>query len=229
MTKRYQKNLERVERGTQYPLTEAVNRLSQMEAAKFDETVDISICLGIDPTQADQNVRGTVNLPHGTGKSVRVAVFAKGEQAAEAKEAGADWVGEKDLAEKIEGGFLDFDKTVATPDMMGLVGKLGRILGPRGLMPNPKLGTVTKDVGKVIKELKAGMIEFRIDKTGIVHTVVGKKSFPPEKLQGNIKALLDAVVRAKPAAAKGHYLRSITISSTMGPGIRLDPSEFMKS
>lgn len=226
--KRIQKNLEKVERSRRYPLTEAVALLAQMEGAKFDETVDVSIRLGVDPTQADQNVRATVSLPHGTGKSVRVAVFAKGEKVAEAKEAGADWVGEKDLAEKIEKGFLDFDKTVATPDLMGLVGKLGRVLGPRGLMPNPKLGTVTMEVGKAVKALKAGQIEFRIDKSGIVHTVAGKKSFPAEKLQENVRALLEAVVRAKPAAAKGHYLRSVVLSTTMGPGIHLDPSEFMK-
>ncbi|MBI4124542.1 MAG: 50S ribosomal protein L1 [Deltaproteobacteria bacterium] len=226
--KRYQKNSEKIELGKRYTLSEAVTRLAQMEGAKFDETVDLSIRLGVDPTQADQNVRGTVPLPHGTGKNIRVAVFAKGEKAAEAKEAGADVVGEKDLAEKIEKGFLDFDKTVATPDLMGLVGKLGRVLGPRGLMPNPKLGTVTMEVGVAVKQLKAGMIEFRIDKNGIIHTLAGKKSFAPEKLQENIRALLEAVVRAKPAAAKGHYLRSITVSSTMGPGIGIDPGEFMK-
>lgn len=227
--KRYQKSLAKIERDKRYPLAEAVACLAQLDSAKFDETIDLSIRLGVDPKQADQNVRGTVSLPHGTGKSVRVAVFAKGEMAAEAKEAGADVVGGQDLVEKIEKGFLDFDATVATPDMMGLVGKLGRILGPRGLMPNPKLGTVTKDVGKTVKELKAGKIEFRIDKSGIVHTLVGKKSFAPEKLQDNIKALLDAVVQAKPSSAKGHYLRSITISPTMGPGIHLDPAEFMKT
>lgn len=226
--KRYKKNLEKVECNKCYPLAEAVACLSQMEPAKFDETIDCSIRLGVDPTQADQNVRGTVTLPHGTGKSVRIAVFAKGEKAAEAKEAGADWVGEKDLVEKIEQGFLDFDKTVATPDLMGLVGKLGRVLGPRGLMPNPKLGTVTMEVGKAVQALKRGQIEFRIDKNGIVHAAVGKKSFAPDQLQANIKALIDAIAKAKPASAKGHYLCSITVSSTMGPGLRLDPGEFMQ-
>lgn len=226
--KRFQKNSEKVDARKRYRLQEALACLSQMEPAKFDETVDLSIRLGVDPTQADQNVRGSVTLPHGTGKSVRVAVFAKGEKAHEAEEAGADVVGDKDLAEKIEGGFLNFDKTVATPDMMGVVGKLGKILGPRGLMPNPKLGTVTMEVGKTVKALKAGLVEFRLDKQGIVHTVAGKKSFPPEKLEGNIRTMMEAVVRAKPAAAKGSYLRSVSVSTTMGPGIKLDPSEFMK-
>lgn len=227
MPKRYQKNLAKVDLTKRYPLQEAVELLSQLEGAKFDETVDISIRLGVDPKQPDQNVRGTVALPHGTGQSVRVAVFAKGAKATEAKEAGADFVGDSDLIEKVEKGFLDFDQTVATPDMMGQVGKLGRVLGPRGLMPNPKLGTVTMEIAKVIKELKAGRIEFRIDKTGIVHVVGGKKSFVKEKLFDNIKTLVEAVVRAKPATAKGHYLRSITISSTMGPGIKIDTTEFV--
>lgn len=224
--KKYEKNLAKVDLTKLYRLQEAVELLSQLEGAKFDETIDISVRLGVDPKQPDQNVRGTVALPHGTGKSIRVAVFAKGDKAAEAKEAGADVVGDSDLIEKVEKGFLDFDQTVATPDLMGQVGKLGRVLGPRGLMPNPKLGTVTMDIAKAVKDLKGGRIEFRVDKTGIVHAIGGKKSFTKEKLLENIKTLIEAVVRAKPATAKGHYLRSISISSTMGPGIKVDASEF---
>lgn len=226
MKKRHQKNLEMVEETKHYPLEEALEFLLKQGSTKFDETVDIAVRLGVDPKQADQNVRGTVVLPNGTGKAVRVAVFAKGEKAKEAKEAGADDVGDMDLVEKVEKGFLDFEKTVATPDMMGAVGKLGRVLGPRGLMPNPKLGTVTMDVAKAVKELKAGKIEFRIEKAGIVHSVVGKKSFSKAKLKENVVALMDAVVKAKPQTSKGNYLLSVTISSTMGPGIKLDAAEF---
>lgn len=225
--KRYQKNLEKIDRNKLYPLSEAVALLLQMEPAKFDETVDIAIRLGVDPKQPEQNVRGTVRLPHGTGKSVRVAAFAKGEKAAEAKAAGADWVGDQDLVAKVEKGFFDFEQAVATPDMMGMVGKLGRVLGPRGLMPNPKLGTVTMEIGKAVQELKAGRIEFRLDKGGVIHTAVGKRSFAAEKLQANVEALLDTVWRAKPASAKGNYLRSVTVSTTMGPGIRLDVAPFL--
>lgn len=228
MTKRYQNNLAKVDQAKNYGLIEAVELLSQLTGAKFDETVDVAIRLGVDPKQAEQNVRGTVSLPHGTGKTVRVAVFAKGDKASEAKAAGADLVGDADLIEKVSKGFVDFDQTVATPDLMGQVGKLGKVLGPRGLMPNPKLGTVTMDVAKAVKDLKAGRIEFRLDKSGIVHAIAGKKSFAKEQLVANIKTLLEAVVRAKPATAKGHYLRSVTIASTMGPGIHLDPAEFLQ-
>ncbi len=227
--KHYCKNLEQVDREKKYSLAEAVQVLSKLASAKFDETVDVAIRLGVDPKQGDQNVRGTVGLPHGTGKSVRVAVFAKGAKADEAKSAGADPVGGDDLVEKVFGGFTDFDKVVATPDMMAQVGKLGKILGPKGLMPNPKLGTVTMDVSKAVKELKAGKVEFRIDKAGIVHAAIGKKSFAAEQLKENATTLIDAVMKAKPAAAKGIYLRSITLSSTMGPGVKVDPQEFIKA
>lgn len=225
--KRYKKNLELVDRTKRYSLKGAATLLSEMSGAKFDETVDVAVRLGVDPKQTDQNVRGTVSLPYGTGKKLRVAVFAKGDKAEEAKKAGADLIGGDDLAEKIQGGFLDFDKVVATPDMMGQVGKLGKVLGPRGLMPNPKLGTVTLEVAKAVQELKAGKVEFRIDKAGIIHSIVGKKSFSKDQLEENIRALLNALVKAKPVSSKGIYLRSITISSTMGPGIRIDPTEFM--
>ncbi|OGQ03969.1 MAG: 50S ribosomal protein L1 [Deltaproteobacteria bacterium RIFCSPLOWO2_12_FULL_44_12] len=225
--KRHQENLKKVDREKRYPLEEAVQVLSQIKGAKFDETVDIAIRLGVDPKQSDQNVRGAVGLPHGIGKTLKVAVFAKGEKAEEATKAGAAIVGGDDLVEKVNGGFLDFDKVVATPDMMAQVGKLGKVLGPKGLMPNPKLGTVTMDVARAVKELKAGKVEFRLDKAGIVHAVVGRKSFEPKKLKENIQTLMDAVVKAKPASSKGNYLRSIAISSTMGPGIKLDPAEFM--
>ncbi|MBI5300181.1 MAG: 50S ribosomal protein L1 [Deltaproteobacteria bacterium] len=228
MSKRYQKSLEGVDLAKRYALEEAVQILSKMANAKFDESVDIAIRLGVDPKQADQNVRGAVGLPNGLGKKVRVAVFARGEKASEATAAGADIVGGDDLVEKVQGGFADFDNTVATPDMMGQVGKLGKILGPKGLMPNPKLGTVTMDVARAVKELKAGKVEYRLDKAGIVHAIVGKKSFPVPKLKENIQVLMDALVKVKPSSAKGTYLRSVTISSTMGPGIKLDPNEFIE-
>ena len=228
MNKRYKKNLEMVDAKRLYPLDEALDVLLKQTAPKFDEAVDIALRLGVDPKQADQNVRGTVALPHGIGKKVRVAVFAKGDKAREAEAAGADIVGDADLVEKVEKGFVDFENTVATPDMMGLVGKLGKVLGPRGLMPNPKLGTVTMDVAKAVKELKAGRIEFRLDKAGIIHSLVGKKSFSKENLKGNVMTLMEAVVKAKPTSSKGNYLKSVTISSTMGPGIHLDPSQFME-
>jgi large subunit ribosomal protein L1 len=191
-------------------------------AAKFDESVDLSLRLGVDPKHADQMVRGAIVLPHGIGKTVRVAVFAKGDKEREAREAGADVVGAEDLVEKIQGGFMDFDSTVATPDLMGQVGRLGKVLGPRGLMPNPKMGTVTFDVARAVREVKAGKVEFRVDKAGNVHVQVGKKSFPQENLVANAMALLEAVVKAKPAASKGVYLRSLTLSTTMGPGIPVD-------
>jgi large subunit ribosomal protein L1 len=205
-----------------YPVEEALEIVKKLPAAKFDESVDMSLRLGVDPKHADQMVRGAIVLPHGIGKVVRVAVFAKGEKEREAREAGADVVGAEDLVERIQGGWMDFDSTVATPDLMGQVGKLGKLLGPRGLMPNPKLGTVTFDVGRAVREVKAGKVEFRVDKAGNVHVPVGKKSFAADQLVANALALLEAIVRAKPSASKGQYLRSITVSSTMGPGIQVD-------
>jgi large subunit ribosomal protein L1 len=193
-----------------------------MPGAKFDETVDLSFRLGVDPKHADQMVRGAVVLPNGIGKNVRVAVFAKGEKEREAREAGADVVGAEDLVEKVQGGFMDFDTTVATPDLMGQVGRLGKVLGPRGLMPNPKLGTVTFDVARAVREAKAGKVEFRVDKAGNVHAPIGKRSFGAEQLIANALALIEAIVRAKPASSKGTYLRSLTVSSTMGPGVVID-------
>jgi len=206
-----------------YPAKEAVEKVKSTAFAKFDESVDISVRLGVDPKHADQIVRGTVSLPHGTGKSVRVLVIAQGDKAKEAEAAGADAVGVEYL-QKIKDGWLDTDVIVATPDVMGQLGPLGKVLGPRGLMPNPKAGTVTMDVTKAVKELKAGKIEFRVDKAGIVHAPIGKRSFQANALEENLHAFMDAIVRAKPAAAKGHYVRSVTVSSTMGPGIHLDPA-----
>lgn len=205
-----------------YPVEEALEIVKKMPAAKFDETVDMSLRLGVDPKHADQMVRGAIVLPHGIGKAVRVAVFAKGEKEREAREAGADIVGAEDLVERIQGGWMEFDSAVATPDLMGQVGRLGKVLGPRGLMPNPKLGTVTFDVGRAVREVKAGKVEFRVDKAGNVHVPVGKKSFSSESLSANALALLEAIVRAKPSASKGQYLKSITVSSTMSPGIQVD-------
>ena len=223
-SKSYRAAAERVDRTKRYTLEEGVVLVQQTGRAKFDETVELSVRLGVDPRQADQNVRGTVVLPHGVGKQVRVLVFAKGEKEKEAQEAGADFVGGDDLIERIRGGWLDFDKTVAAPDMMGAVGKIGKILGPRGLMPNPKVGTVTIEVGKAVKELKAGKLEFRVDKAGIVHVPVGKASFAQEELLGNARMLLGAIMRSKPASAKGQYVLGVTLSTTMGPGIKVDPS-----
>jgi len=205
-----------------YGLEEALPLIQKLKFAKFDETVALSIRLGVDPKHADQMVRGTVVLPHGLGKSKRVLVIAGVDKQKDAEEAGADIVGGDELVERIAGGWIDFDAVVATPDMMRSVGKLGKVLGPRGLMPNPKTGTVTPNVAQAVKEIKAGKVEFRVDKTGIVHAPVGKMSFPPENLVENASALLDSIVRAKPSAAKGKYLRSITVSSTMGPGVRVD-------
>jgi len=199
----------------------------EISFANFDESVDAAIKLGVDPRHADQMVRGSVTLPHGTGRQVRVLVFAKGEKAKEAQEAGADYVGDDDLVKKIQEGWLEFDKVVATPDMMGAVGKLGKILGPRGLMPNPKVGTVTTNVKEVVKNLKAGMIEFRVDKAGIIHAPFGKKSFDVEKLEENFKALLETLIKAKPASAKGQYVRGIAVSTTMGPGIKVDQQKVL--
>jgi len=212
-----------VDRDRLYTPLEAIRLAKEVAPAKFDETVEVHFRLGIDTRQADQQVRGSVSLPRGTGKTVRVAVFAQGEKAKEAEEAGADVVGADDLVERISGGFLDFDATVATPDMMAKVGRLGKILGTRGLMPNPKLGTVTMDVARVVKELKAGRVEYRADKYGIAHVGIGKKSFTPEALVENYAALLDEILRAKPSSSKGRYIKSITVSTTMGPGIKVDP------
>ena len=207
-----------------YALDEAVPLVQKIKFANFDETVALSIRLGVDPKHADQMVRGTVVLPHGLGKTKRVLVIASAAKQKEAEEAGADIVGGEELVDKIGGGWIDFDAVVATPDMMRVVGKLGKVLGPRGLMPNPKTGTVTPDVAQAVKEIKAGKVEFRVDKTGIVHAPVGKTSFPAQSLVDNATALLDSIVRAKPAAAKGKYFRSITVSSTMGPGVKVDES-----
>jgi large subunit ribosomal protein L1 len=208
-----------------YGPREAVERVKAAAFAKFDESVDVAVRLGVDPKHADQIVRGTVSLPHGTGKSVRVLVITQGDKAKEAEAAGADFVG-VEYVQKIKDGWLDTDAIVATPDMMAQLGALGKILGPRGLMPNPKAGTVTMDVAKAVKELKAGKIEFRVDKSGIVHAPIGKKSFPVDALTENLQHFLEAIVRAKPAAAKGHYVRSVTVSSTMGPGVPLDPAAY---
>jgi len=212
------------DRRSQYALNEALDLIQKMPRRKFDETVELSMRLGVDPRHAEQQVRGTVSLPHGLGKEVRIVVFAKGEQAAAAETAGADVVGADDLAQRISGGWTDFDVAIAAPDMMGTVGRLGRILGPRGLMPNPKSGTVTPDVGRAVEEAKAGRVEFRVDRGGNIHTPVGKISFTLERLAENASAVIDMIVRAKPSAAKGQYIRSITVSTTMGPGVRLDRS-----
>lgn len=220
--KRYRKLSELVERGKQYPLEEAIDLVKQTGSAKFDESVEVAMNLGVDPRQADQLVRGTVSLPHGTGKSVRVLVLTKGEQESEAKEAGADYVGFEEYIQKIQDGWFEFDVVVATPNVMGEVGKLGRVLGPRGLMPNPKSGTVTMDVGKAVEELKAGKIEFRVDRYGILHTAVGRHSFDNQQLRENVLAFVDTVLRLKPASAKGQYVRGVTLSNTMGPGIPVD-------
>ncbi len=206
----------------QYDLREAIGIVKKIASVKFDETVEVALKLGVDPKQADQMVRGTTSLPHGTGKAVRVAVFAKGEKESEAREAGADAVGSDDLVEKVQGGWLEFDAAIATPDMMGSVGKLGRVLGPRGLMPSPKSGTVTFDVAKAVQEIKAGKIEFRVDKSANIHAGLAKVSFSEDQIYENAVAVLGAIVKARPSAAKGQYIRVATLSSTMGPGIRLD-------
>ena len=220
--KKYRNAVEQVNGDELSDLQAALGRVKELAFAKFDETVEIALRLGVDPKHADQMVRGTVVLPHGTGKKARVAVFAAGEKIKEAEEAGADVVGGEDLAARIEGGWLDFDAVVATPDMMRVVGRLGRVLGPRGLMPNPKTGTVTFDVGKAIEDIKAGKVEFRVDKTGIVHAPVGKVSFELDQLKANADALVSAILKAKPAAAKGKYVKTATVSSTMGPGVKVD-------
>ncbi len=228
--KRYTEALARLEEGRAYPLGEAVQALATFPAAKFDESVELAINLGVDPRHADQMVRGALVLPHGTGKGVRVLVFAKGDKEKEAREAGADFVGAEDLAKKIqEESWIDFDRVIASPDMMGVVGRLGKILGPRGLMPNPKLGTVTADVGRAVREQKAGKVEYRVDKSGIIHAAIGRRSFQTQQLFENASALLDAIVRAKPASAKGVYLKKISLSTTMGPSIRIDPATVVKA
>lgn len=222
MAKKMDAALQKVEQGKDYALEEAVKLIKEAAYAKFDETVDMVLNLGVDPKKSDQMVRGTVVLPHGMGKKVRVLVFAKGEKEKEARDSGADYVGSEDLVEKIQKGWLDFDSTVATPDIMGLVGKLGKILGPRGLMPNPKLGTVTFDVAKAVKEIKAGKVEYKTEKAGIVHVPIGKVSFEENRLLENARAILDAILKAKPSTSKGRYLKRVSLSSTMGPGIRVD-------
>jgi large subunit ribosomal protein L1 len=225
VSKRFKEAHAGVDRTKLYGLGEAVALLKSLPAAKFDESVDLALNLGVDPKHADQMVRGSIVLPHGTGKTMRVLVFAKGDKEKEAREAGADFVGAEDLAKKItDESWLDFDRVIASPDMMGIVGRLGKVLGPRGLMPNPKLGTVTANVGQAVRETKAGKVEYRVEKTGIVHVSVGKRSFSEEALLANATALLDAVARAKPASSKGIYLKKITLSTTMGPGIHVDPS-----
>lgn len=220
--KKYIDALKRYNRDDEFTPTQACELIKQTASAKFDETIEVAIRLGVDPRKADQAVRGTVALPSGTGKNIRVAVFAAGDAAQAAKDAGADIVGADDLAAEIEKGNMDFDLMIATPDMMPLVGKLGRVLGPRGLMPNPKTGTVTQDTGRAVSEFKGGKVEYRTDRYGNVHVLIGKASFSPEALEANLRAVLDEIQRAKPASAKGRYLRKITVSSTMGPGIRLD-------
>jgi len=221
--KKYRGSAAKVDRSKKYSLEEACKLLPETKVAKFDESVDIAVRLGVDPKHADQMVRGAVVLPHGTGKSQRVAVVAKGDKANEARAAGADFVGAEDLVEKIQKeNWTDFDSMVATPDMMGLVGRLGRVLGPKGLMPNPKVGTVTADVAKAVRELKAGRVEFRVEKAGIVHARIGKASFGGDKLKENAQVMVETLLRAKPASAKGTYMKSVTLSTTMGPGIRVD-------
>ncbi len=214
--------LEKIEKAKEYSLEDAIKLAKESSYTKFDETVDLAINLGIDPRKSEQMVRGTVVLPHGTGKKVRVLVFAKGEKEKEAQEAGADFVGAEDLIERISKGWLDFDKSVATPDVMGIVGKLGKVLGPRGLMPNPKLGTVTFDVAKSVKEIKAGKVEYKAEKAGIVHVPIGKVSFDAEKLLDNAKIVINSIIKSKPTTSKGKYLKKISVSSTMGPGIAVD-------
>jgi len=225
--KKYKTAAARVDRAKRYTLGDAVKLVKEAKFTKFDESVELSIRLGVDPKQADQVVRGTVLLPHGTGKKIRVLALAKGEKEKEALEAGADWAGAEEYVEKITSGWLDFDAVVATPDMMGSVGKLGKILGPRGLMPNPKAGTVTFDVAKAVKDLKAGKIEYRVDKAGIIGAAIGKVSFGENQIKENAESFLAAIVRARPAAAKGAFLKSATMSSTMGPGVRLDTNEIL--
>ena len=223
--KKYDQAKAKIDRTKRYTFEEAVKLALDTAYAKFDESVDVAVVLGVDPRHADQMVRGSVVLPHGTGKSARVVVFAKGDKAKEAEAAGADYVGAEDLIKKIQEGWLDFDKAVATPDMMPLVGRIGKILGPRGLMPSAKTGTVTWDVAKAVKEIKSGKIDFKVDRAGVVHAPVGRVSFGPEKLLENLAAFFDALLKAKPSGAKGQYIKSVTLSTTMGPGIKVDPTD----
>lgn len=223
-SKRFNEATERVDREKLYAIDEAVTLLKDLPAPKFDESVDIAVRLGVDPKHADQMVRGAIVLPHGTGREVRILVFAKGDKEAEARDAGADHVGGDDLAKKVQEGWLEFDRVIATPDMMGVVGRLGKVLGPRGLMPNPKLGTVTPDVARAVSEQKSGKVEYRVDKTGIVHCSIGKRSFEPNQLLDNFGALINAIDKAKPATTKGIYMKSIGISTTMGPGFKIEPN-----
>ncbi|HEX7174795.1 MAG TPA: 50S ribosomal protein L1 [Pyrinomonadaceae bacterium] len=229
--KKYRAALEKIEFGRKYTLEEGLSKVREVSAVtarKFDETVELTMWLGVDPRKADQLVRGTVVLPHGLGKSKRVLVIAQGEKMKEAEEAGADFIGGEDMVEKIKGGWLDFDAVIATPDMMRLVGALGKVLGPRGLMPNPKTGTVTFDVRNAVSETKAGKVEYRVDKTGVIHVGIGKVSFEPDKLRENAQTLLDAVVKAKPSTAKGKYVKKVNLAPTMGPGVLLDETVYAK-
>lgn len=224
--KKYQDAVKLYDKQEQYDIPEAMDLLTKTGSAKFDETVEAHIRLGVDGRHADQQVRGAIVLPHGTGKTVKVLAFAKGPKAQEAQDAGADYVGAEEMAEKIQKeNWFDFDVVIATPDMMGVVGRLGKVLGPKGLMPNPKSGTVTMDVAKALEDIKAGKVEYRLDKTNIIHTPIGKKSFGAEKLQDNFTALMEAIVKAKPASAKGQYLKSVVVSTTMGPGIKVNPTK----
>jgi large subunit ribosomal protein L1 len=226
--KKYRAALEKIEAGRKYNLDTAIAKVKEIAFAKFDETVELTVWLGVDPRKADQLVRGTIVLPHGLGKSKTVLVIAQGDKVREAEEAGADIVGGEDIVTRIKGGWTDFDAVIATPDMMRLVGGLGKVLGPRGLMPNPKTGTVTFDVATAIRETKAGKVEYRVDKTGVIHVGVGKVSFEPDKLRDNAKALLDAVVKAKPATAKGKYVKKVNLAATMSPGVLLDEAAYAK-
>jgi len=226
--KKYRAAFEKVEPGRKYTLEEGLAKVKEIAFAKFDETVELTMWLGVDPRKADQLVRGTVVLPHGVGRKVRVLVIAQGEKVKEAEEAGADFVGGEDMVTRIKGGWLDFDAVIATPDMMRLVGQLGKILGPRGLMPNPKTGTVTFDVLNAVRETKAGKVEYRVDKTGVIHVGIGKVSFEPDKLRENAQTLLDAVVKAKPSTAKGKYVKKVNLAATMSPGVLLDETAYAK-
>ncbi|MBC7910057.1 MAG: 50S ribosomal protein L1 [Pyrinomonadaceae bacterium] len=226
--KKFRAALEKVEAGRKYTLEEGISKVKEIAFAKFDETVELTMWLGVDPRKADQLVRGTVVLPHGLGRSKTVLVIASGDKIKEAEEAGADFVGGEDMVEKIKGGWLDFDAVIATPDMMRLVGGLGKVLGPRGLMPNPKTGTVTPDVRTAVQETKAGKVEYRVDKTGVIHVPVGKVSFEPEKIKDNARMLIDAVVKAKPTTAKGKYVKKVNLAATMSPGVLLDETAYVK-